>query len=156
MTILNKDISKQILALFFLALGGLLLHSRIHPVTSNPSNYLPFVFGILNVFVIPIMFNYRKTHLAAYLITGFSVIIGSIAMAHMSIAHPPVPLTVSNILLKTTLADIFLLLPKLFIAHMIFLHYNPTGLGRLFTAGWWARHAGYLAVVYTLGNILWR
>ena len=152
--IFKKELNKPIFSLLLISLGGWLFHFRIHPITENPSYFVPFIFGILNVIVSPLLFNYRKTVIIAYLINGFGVIIGTFTMAHLSLSGLPQPLTFPNIIFKTTLADILILLPKLFIGHIILLHYYPTGTGRMFTTFWWIRHFIYLSSIYVLGHFL--
>ncbi len=154
--IFKQGIEKQIFALFFVSLGGWLLHIRIHPFAGNPPNFVPFIVGLLSVFVIPILFNYKKTYLIGYLLNGFSVVVGTAVMATFSLSGLPDPLTFSDVMLKTTLAVTFILLSKLFIGQMILHHYHPTGLGRMFTAWWWTRHFVYVAIVFSIGHLLWR
>lgn len=89
--IFKKELRKPILALLFLSLGGWLLHFRIHHPSANPSNFVPFIFGLLNVLVTPFLFNSKKTVLLAYLINGLGVIVGAIAMAHFSLSTLPTP-----------------------------------------------------------------
>jgi len=153
--VFKKEIRKPILALFFLSLGGWLLHFRIHPVTVNPSNFIPFFFGLINFIITPVLFNYKKSVILGYLINGLGVILGTIIMAHFSLSSLPTPLTVTHLIFRTTLADILILFSKLFIGHTILLHFYPYGLGRMFNLWWWARHFFYIAVVYSLGHFLW-
>ena len=88
-----------ILAIFFLALGGWLLHLRIHPIAKDAENYIPLVAGFISVFLIPILFIFRSTISFAYLLNGMTVIIGTITMTHFSIEnHPPV-CTLPNLIL---------------------------------------------------------
>jgi hypothetical protein len=154
--IFKKEIRKPILGLLFLSLGGWMLHFRIHPLLANPSNYLPFFFGLAGIIITPQLFNHKKTVIIAYLFNGLGVIIGSIAMATFSLSALPDPLTFTNIIFKTTLADILILFPKLFIGQIVLLHFYPSGLGRMFTPGWWIRHFFYLTAVFSLGHSLWR
>jgi membrane-bound ClpP family serine protease len=154
--IFKKEIRKPILALLFLSLGGWLLHFRIHPVSNNPSNFVPFVLGLVNIIITPLLFNRKKTVIIAYLINGLGVIIGGIIMAHFSFSVLPKPLTFTNIIFKTALGDIFILFSKLFIGQTILLHFYPTGLGRMFTPSWWVRHFFYLTIAYSLGHFLWK
>jgi hypothetical protein len=51
---------------------------------------VPFIVGILTVVFVPILFYFRKTLNLAYLINGFAVIIGTIAMAHFALAAHPI------------------------------------------------------------------
>lgn len=154
--IFKKELRKPILALVFLSLGGWLFHFRIHPVSHNPSFFIPFILGLANIIVTPLLFNQKKTVIIAYLINGLGVIIGAIGMAHFSLSVLPNPLTFTNIIFKTTLADIVILFSKLFIGQMILLYFYPAGLGRMFTPRWWVRHFFYIAIVYSLGHFLWR
>jgi hypothetical protein len=154
--IFKKEINKPILALLFLSLGGWLLHFRIHPVSNNPSNFVPFVLGLVNIIITPLLFNQKKTVIIAYLINGLGVIIGGIIMAHFSFSVLPKPFTFTNIIFKTALGDIFILFSKLFIGQTILLHFYPNGLGRMFTPSWWVRHFFYLTIAYSLGHFLWK
>ena len=151
---LKKEIKNYILALLFLSIGGWLLHLRAHPISGNPANFIPFIFGLLNITIVPFLFNYKRTAIIAYLFNGIGVIIGIIVMVTFSLSALPNPLTVENIILKTTLANIIILFPKLFIGQMILSFYYPAGLGRMFTTGWWVRHSCYLAIVFILGHSL--
>jgi hypothetical protein len=152
----KSEISNLIFSLFFISLGGWMLHFRIHPIIdSNPAHYVPFVFGLLNILFVPFLLNSKTTFLPGYLINGFGAIIGVIVMTAFSLSALPSSLTISNIFFKTTLADIFLLLPKLFLGQLILLHYFPTGLGRMFTNSWWIRHFFYLTIIFAMGHILW-
>jgi len=153
----NKKIRGSIWALILLSLGGWLLHNKIHPLSAdgNPAFYLPFILGILNFIVVPICFNFKRTTVLAYLINGFSVILGTITMLHINLVALPTTLTVKYIFLNSNLPYICLLLPKLFIAQTILQFHYPTGTGRLFTSFWWFKHFIYVSIVYILGQILW-
>ncbi len=151
--------------LFFLALGGWLLHLRVHPPEKSPHNYIPFVTGVISVFFIPAMFTFRKTLALGYILNGFFVIIGTITMAHFSIAHFKAPATFSGIFLGTTLADISLLWGKLAAGKALFdLEFlksdsDQAPQGRFFrypNMGWWYVHLAGLSAVYAAGNLLWK
>ncbi len=153
----KKEIHQYIWALILISLGGWLLHLRIHPIVeANPANFIPFIFGLLNVIIVPFLLNSKKTVIIGYLINGFGVIFGTVIMATFSLSALPSPLTIGNLLLKTTLADIFILLAKLFIAQRVLAHYYPSGLGRMFTTLWWIKHFIYVAVIFAAGHFLWR
>lgn len=152
----KKGIELQLFALFFVALGGWLLHIRIHPFADNPTNYVPFIFGVVSVFFAPILLSFKQTAMIGYLINGFSVIIGVVTMVTFSISGLSAPVTFSNLMLRTTLPYNMILLAKLFIGQMVLYHYYPTGLGRMFTGWWWARHFVYVATVFAVGHLLWR
>ena len=154
--IFKKEIRKPILALLFLSLGGWMLHVRIHSITANLANFVPFFLGLVDIIVTPQLFNHKKTVIIAYLFNGLGVIIGAIAMATFSLSALPAPLTFTGIIFRTLLADIFILFPKLFIGQIILSHFYPAGLGRLFTTSWWVRHLCYFSIVYLLGHLLWR
>jgi hypothetical protein len=154
--IFKKEIRSPILGLFFLSLGGWMLHFRIHPIAANPSNFVPFVYGLVGIMVMPLLFNNKKTVIIAYLLNGTGVIIGAIAMAAFSLSALPPSLTFSGLILKTTLGDILILFSKLFVGQMILSHFYPSGLGRMFTSGWWIRHFFYFSIAFSLGHFLWR
>jgi hypothetical protein len=133
-----------------------MLHFRIHNISVNPSNYVPFLLGLFDVLIIPQLFNYKKTVIIAYLINGVGVIIGTLVMADFGLDALSQPLTFTSVIFKTTLADILILFSKLFIGQVILSHFYPAGLGRLFTLSWWIRHFVYLTAVFSLGQFLWR
>ena len=159
---IKREIEKPVLALIFLSLGGWLMHTRIHPVSFDPANptnpafLLPFIWGLVSIVATPVLLSFRKTVIVGYLANGLGVVVGTLTMAALSLAHPPQPLTFPSIFLKTMLGSILLLFPKLFIGQIVLQHYFPNGLGRMFTAWWWTRHFVYLGIVYTLGHFLWR
>jgi hypothetical protein len=155
-----------ILAVFLLALGGWLLHLRIHPTSKDPENYIPFVAGFISVFLIPVLFIFRSTISFAYLLNGMTVIIGTIAMTRFTIENPPQAWTLQTIFLGTLLADIILLWGKFAVGKAIFefeLAVNqpegPMRSGRFFrfpNMGFWFAHVVTLTVVYIFGGYLWK
>jgi hypothetical protein len=159
---IRKELRLPILAIFLLSFSGWLFHMRVHPVSfdpanpSNPAFFVPLVAGILGIVAAPLLLNYRRTFVVGYLLNGMSVVIGTITMALLSIAHPPSPLTPRSILFGTMLGSILLLLAKLPVGQIILYHYHPKGMGRLFTPFWWARHFIYLSAIFTLGHYIWR
>ncbi|RQW06645.1 hypothetical protein EH223_02025 [candidate division KSB1 bacterium] len=152
----KKGIELQLFALFLIALGGWLMHLRIHSFVDNPPNLVPFVFGLVSVFFVPILLSFKGTFLIGYLMNGFSVIIGVVVMTTFSLSGLPDPITFSGLMLRTALSYNLILLSKLFIGQMVLYHYHPTGLGRMFTAWWWARHFVYVGSVFAAGHLLWR
>lgn len=165
MTIRAYVKSTLLAGLIAVSIGGLLLHMRIHPPTQNTSNLVPLISGILGVIVVPLLFTNKKTISYGYTLNGFLVIIGSVAMAHFSVAHWPQPATVESAILKTTLPDIVVLWTKFFIGKAIFdleiFGYDPdrTRAGKTYrypNAGWWLIHLTAASIVYTLGGLLWR
>lgn len=123
----GKEVRAPILALFFISLGGLLLHMRIHPPGKEAFYVIPAVSGVVTTFVLPFMFNHARTVAWAYVITLAAVLIGTLTMAYHSVAHWPeaMPVTLANLILRTTLADILILAAKVPLAHMILRHFRP-------------------------------
>lgn len=121
----RKEIRMPILGLFFISLGGLLLHLRIHPPASEAHDWIPAVFGVLSVIVLPLLFNSPRTVAVAYLLNAVSVVVGTVTMAWYSVEHWQGPVTWDAVLLKSTLADILILSAKLPIAHVILRHFRP-------------------------------
>lgn len=152
----KKGIELQLFALFLIALGGWFMHLRMHPFADNPPNLVPFVFGLVSVFFVPILLSFKGTFLIGYLLNGFSVVIGVVVMTTFSLSGLPDPITFSGLMLRTALSYNLILLSKLFIGQMVLDHYHPTGLGRMFTAWWWARHFVYVGSVFAAGHLLWR
>jgi hypothetical protein len=165
MTVRTYTKSILLVGLLTLSIGGLLLHSRIHPVKANYSNLVPAVSGLLSVLVVPLLFCFRRTIAYGYVLNGFLVITGTITMAHFSIVHWPSPATVQAVILNTTLADILILWAKFFIGKALFdLEFfgyeaakEKKGLTyRYPNMGWWLVHLAAVSFVYYLGHILWR
>jgi hypothetical protein len=152
-------------ALVSLYLGGLLLHLRIHPVGESPSNLVPFVAAILGALVVPLLFSFKRLVEYGYVLNGMLVIIGTITMTHFSIVHWPTPTAFGTVLLKTMLADIFLLWGNFFVGKSLFelevYGYDPNRerRGKAYrypNLGWWIVHLAALSAVYFIGHALWR
>ena len=155
-----------ILAIFFLALGGWLLHLRIHPISKDAENYIPLVAGFISVFLIPILFIFRSTISFAYLLNGMTVIIGTITMTHFSIENHPQVWTLQTILLGTCLPDILMLWGKFAVGKALF-DLDPVinrpdaeiSSGRFFrfpNMGFWFVHVVTLTAVYLIGSYFWK
>lgn len=107
-----------LIALFLLALSGLLLHYRIHPFMVvdrlNPeirvfdsTKFLAFIFPVIDMVVITALFLSRKTAVYGYVFNGMIVIYGSVLMAHYSIAEMVAKsIPYSQMLLRSTFPDI--------------------------------------------------
>ena len=121
----RKGVCVPILGLFLISLGGLLLHLRIHPPMDEASNWIPAIFGVLSVIVLPFLFNSPRTVAVAYVLNAVSVIVGVVTMAWYSLENWQGQVTWDAVLLKSTLADILILLAKLPVAHMILRHFRP-------------------------------
>ena len=110
--------STLLIALFLLALSGLMLHLRIHnfmiadklhPGTFlfDPTRFLATLFPLVDVILVTALFMSRKTAVYGYLLNGLIVIYGTIFMAHFSISEMIVKsIPLSSMLLKSTLPDI--------------------------------------------------
>ena len=151
--------------LFFISLGGWLLHMRIHPLHKLPANWVPFFAGLISVTAIPVMFLFRKTLAYAYVINGMLVMIGTITMAHFSFAHPPDQIRFQTLVMGTMFPDIlvlftnFMLGKTLFELEMLKTEETTGRQGRFFrypNMGWWLVHLFALSVVYVLGHSLWK
>jgi hypothetical protein len=121
-----------LVALFLLAVSGLMLHYRIHnfmvPDMTHPgtlmfdrSRFLAFIFPLADVILVTLLFISRKTAVFGYLLNGLIVIYGTVFMAHYSIAEiyakslPP-----SVWLLKSTLPDIGIAWADFFIGKALY------------------------------------
>ena len=157
-----RELRGTVAALMLLSAGGLLMHLAWHPPLlpgiphGEPDNLIPFLFGLAGLIAVPLLVCSKRTWLWGYLINGFGVILGSILMAHDSIAEWQAVPDASQLLLHSNLHLILLLMPKVIIGQRILLHYKPNGAGRMFTPGWWVRHFVYLTVVFTVGGLIGR
>jgi uncharacterized membrane-anchored protein len=122
----RKEVRNEILAIFLIAFGGLLLHLRIHTLAASAFNIAPRIVGIISIAVLPFLFNSKKTAPIGYVLNLIAIIVGTIAMADFSIDNWNEPVTVSNILLHSTLADILILWARLPIAHSILRYWKTT------------------------------
>ena len=155
-----------ILIIFFLALGGWLLHLRIHPFAKDAENYIPLVTGFISVFLIPVLFIFRSTIPFAYLLNGMTVIIGTITMTHFTIENHPQVWTLQTILLGTCLADILMLWGKFAVGKALFdldpvINHPDEQIcrGRFFrfpNMGFWFAHVVTLTAVYIIGSYFWK
>ena len=157
--------STLIVALVALAIGGFLLHTRIHPFAKNSSNFVPFISGVLSIVIVPLLFSSKKTLSYGYVLNGMLVILGTVVMAHFSIVHWPKPFSIGTIFLNTTLADIALLWGKFFVGKALFEleshgydaeHVKKGVFYRYPNYGWWLVHLVVISLVYYLGNLIWR
>jgi len=163
----NKRRIKVILitGLIFLSLGGWIIHMRSHPPLMDADNLIPFIAGIASIFIIPVLFWFRPTIILAYLINGFTVILGTITMAHFSVINFKGPLSFEGLIFSTMFPDIAMLWGKFFMGKALFdLEYLKTDQdivpkGRYLrypNTGWWLAHLVGWSLVYALGNILWK
>lgn len=121
----KKEMGAPILALFFVSLGGLLLHIRIHPPSQEAFHWVPVIFGVISTFVLPFLFSNARTVAWAYLINIAAVVVGTIMMAAVSIEAWEGAVTLHGVLLRSTFPDIMVLFAKLPLAHHILRHFRP-------------------------------
>jgi hypothetical protein len=122
-------------SLFLLALSGLMLHYRIHnfmvPTKADPAvtvfdgtRFLSFILPFADVLLVTALFSFRRTAPYGYMLNGFIVILGTILMAHFSIAYfeamgvPPSKWTINS-----TLPDIGIAWADFFVGKALFDHY---------------------------------
>jgi hypothetical protein len=122
---LNKKICLPVTSFFLIALGGLLLHLRIHSPSKDPINWVPIGFGIVSTFVLPFLFSRANTFQWAYWFNVVAVIAGTLGMLRFSIHTWQGPVTLQTVLLQSTLADILILWARLPLAHLIWRHGFP-------------------------------
>lgn len=120
-----KNMNRRILivAVFFLALGGLLLHLRIHPFIG--AYRLAIIVSLLDVFLITALLCTQTYAIYGLLLKGMFTILAVILMSHLSIAgfagkNP----TLSDWIFKSTLADILIALSGFLIAKAVYDSYS--------------------------------
>jgi hypothetical protein len=143
-----------ILGLFFVSWGGAGLHYNYHPFAKTGYGWVPFIIGLISMFVVPFLFYFRKTLNLAYLINGFSVIIGVITMAHFSVEIAPLWPNVISLLSK------FVIGRAIFCLEVYPIDSNPKVHGlsliRYPNLGFWYVHFVAWTAVYFLGHFIWR
>lgn len=140
-----------IVALFFTALGALSLHLRIHPVfveqksvqgaeqqpapgtskeeaqsSFSGKHFLASLFCFIDLVLVTWLFCYKKTAAYAFMLNGLLAIFGAILMSHFTIAHlwGTGASLADWIYLKSTLADIIILLADFLIGEAVYDSYR--------------------------------
>ena len=130
------------------------MHFNYHPFSETGYGWVPFIVGLLSIFVVPFLFYFRKTLNLAYLVNGFSVIIGVITMAHFSLESAPLW---SNIV---TLLSKFVIGRAIFCLEVYPIDSDPKVRGlsliRYPNMGFWFVHLVAWSLVYFLGHYFWR
>lgn len=113
-------------AVFLVALGGGMLHYRIHPPFVVPTGFsfshaLASIFSTIDIFLITALLCFRKTVVYGFLFKGMFAIFAVVLMSHFAIAdlankNP----TFFDWIFKSTLPDIFVALGGFFIAKAIY------------------------------------
>jgi hypothetical protein len=128
-----------ILALFLVAVGGFLLHARIHyfiipdPANPNsnifdPTRFLSSFFSALDVIAVTVLFLSSRTAVYGYLLNGMLVILGTILMAHYSLASlSQTSLPLAQFIMKSTLPDIAVAWGDFFIGKALYDYYMSGG-----------------------------
>lgn len=152
MTVQSRIKYSLIAALFFTALGGLGLHYFVHPLSEAPYAPLPLGIGALGVLIIPWLFLKKSTLHLAYLLNGFSAVVGTITMGHYSLVVVPL------------FPDIMILWGKFLLGYALF-HLESFPATANFSPGiktiryphfgFWIVHLLALSTVYALGQFLW-
>jgi hypothetical protein len=124
---IHKELRELIWGFFFISLGGLLLHIRLHPPAQSLFNWIPCAFGLVGTFVLPFLFNKRETVAYAYLFTWAAVIAGTVGMGYFSFTTWKGPITAVSVTVKSMIPDIIILWSKVFLAHKILRFHRPAG-----------------------------
>lgn len=142
-----------IAGLFFISLGGVLIHYHVHPPGEKFFGAMPFYVGIASTVLVPLLFCFRSTVHYGYLLNGFTCLVGAVTMGHFSLVVAPI------------WADIFVLFGKFALGFTLFhlLLYpagakGPSGVKwfRYPHLGFWAAHLVSLSFVYAVGNTFLR
>lgn len=109
--------------MFFLALGGFLLHYRIHPFTGIFR--VATIASLLDAFLITALLCRRQFAVYGLVLKGMFTILGVILMGHFSIdgfagKNP----TLSDWIFKSTLPDILIALAGFLIAKVVYDSYH--------------------------------
>lgn len=120
-----------LLALFLLAISGLLLHLRIHPFLIldkasgayifDSTHFLATLLPSFDVVFVTLFFLSRKTAVYGYLLNGLIVVYGTILMGHLSIHEMIVKnLPIQALILKSTLPDIGIAWADFFVGKVLY------------------------------------
>ena len=122
----KKEIRASIWAIFFISLGGWLLHLAYHPVEEKAFNWIPAIFGGISTLALPFLFNFRKTVVLAFLLNWAAVIAGTVTMGYESLEHAPETITLKWVVFDSLLKDIVILLAKIPLGHQILGYFRST------------------------------
>jgi hypothetical protein len=120
----DPSVSGLILAFALISFGGLLLHVRIHPPAKSAFNWIGTLVPLANLTVLPFLFNRPTTAAWAVLFTWATALTGTATMAYHSITTWEEPLTVANVILKSTFPDILILWTKVPLALAILVRWR--------------------------------
>ena len=120
----KKEIRGSILALFLLSAGGLPIHIKLHRPEADLFFWVPVAFGVVTTFVVPVLFNFRRTMPWAYVLNLASVIVGTVTMAYFSARMWQGPVTWEAVWLQSMLPDILILLAKVPLGEQILRHFR--------------------------------
>ncbi len=121
-----------LLALFLLALSGLMLHYRVHNFMVadklhpgnfifNSTKFFATLFPLIDVILVTVLFMSRRTAVYGYLLNGLIVIYGTIFMAHFSVAEMTArTIPLQAMFLKSTLPDIGIAWADFFIGKALY------------------------------------
>jgi hypothetical protein len=124
----RKEVRELIWVFFFISLGGLLLHLRIHPPQESLFNWVAAGFAGANTLLLPFLFNKPATAPWAYLFVWATVATGTVAMAYYSFVTWKLTVTFQTLIMNSTLPDILILLAKVPLAHKILCAYRQEGM----------------------------
>jgi hypothetical protein len=154
----RKDsIRGELAALVLISLGGLLIHTHLHPPFGphgDEDALIPLIANLLGILVVPFLLSRRKTWLAGYLVNGFSVVTGVVLMGDIMVSGWTALPGPAAFVQDAMLPNIIFAFPKLMIGQRILRHYRPEGTGRMFTPLWWTRHFIYASLVFTAGRLI--
>jgi hypothetical protein len=82
---------------------------------------------LLDIFVVTALFLSGRTMVYGYLLNGMLVILGTILMAHYSLATLALTLPIDQLIMKSTLPDIALAWSDFFIGKSLYDYYMAGG-----------------------------
>ncbi|MEI6127293.1 MAG: hypothetical protein WCQ99_12155 [Pseudomonadota bacterium] len=122
-----REIRAIIWSYILLSLGGLMLHLRIHPLEKGLLNWVPLIFGLINIFLLPFLFNRAQTASLAFMLCCLTVITGAGGMTYYSLVTWQEPVTLYTLTFKSTLCDSIILAAKLPLGFALLRHFRPEG-----------------------------
>ncbi|HUT75315.1 MAG TPA: hypothetical protein VM221_10850 [Armatimonadota bacterium] len=154
-------------ALVMTALGGALLHYRIHPLYRQgmlaPVFLPPAVAAVVDIVLVTALFWRRDTAPLGYLLNGLLAIYGAIFMLDFSLSHFPPGWTIADLAFRSLFADCAILAGDFFVGKALYdLYTGPRPLAgvrqwlQFLNPGWWLVHTIGITAIYSLGRILWR
>ncbi|MBM4328652.1 MAG: hypothetical protein FJ118_15985 [Deltaproteobacteria bacterium] len=82
---MNEQRIQLWLALVALALGGMIVHYKLHPLEAELTHVWPFAFSVADLLVVSLLFAFKSTAVWGLLLNSFLAMLGIIMMTDLGV-----------------------------------------------------------------------